>query len=231
MPLLGQASGGWTESSSALRILYVGIRNSTSVLTDDALTQTNPVAVATNVSTRLDTTKAGVLSGSVAFTRPDGGSNHIGGPGTNAIQTVAAATPAQVLGWRPLGIFINSAVGNSFENTPGIASGIGPYVSGLGTYGDALYETAMIGAAVGADPAAGVAIVYRTGNALMASRNGLLMPTQGLTVAAGALVSLDSATVSTESFVTGVANSATVIGVLKMPPDATQTELVFDQRI
>ena len=42
MPLLGQASGGFTESSSALRLLHVGVRNTVGILTDDAFTQTNP---------------------------------------------------------------------------------------------------------------------------------------------------------------------------------------------
>jgi len=32
MALLGQASGGFTESNSALRILHVGVRNTVTVL-------------------------------------------------------------------------------------------------------------------------------------------------------------------------------------------------------
>jgi hypothetical protein len=84
MPLAGQASGGWTESSSALRILHVGVRNTVGVLTDDSFTQTNPpfsfgagtVSTAPGALTEV----LGILSGSVAFTRPDAGSNFIGGP-------------------------------------------------------------------------------------------------------------------------------------------------------
>ena len=73
MPLLGQASGGFTESSSALRLLHVGVRNTVGILTDDAFTQTNPPLVTTagTISENVDTAVAGVLSGSVAFTRPD----------------------------------------------------------------------------------------------------------------------------------------------------------------
>ena len=205
MPLLGQASGGFTESSSALRILNVGIRNTVGVLTSDSFTQTNPPAVtgAATITTQVDTTKRGVLSGSVAFARPDagGGSNYVGGPG---IATAAAAgagvvlaSPASVV----LGVFINSANGNPYENTPGPASGKGPYVSAMGTYGNALFETQNI------DTAA--ALVYAVGNDLVASKNGYL----------------------TNQNDANNRYATTVIGILKMPADAVQNELVYDQRI
>jgi len=231
MPLHGQASGGWTESSSALRILNLGVRNSIGVLTADAFTQNNPTAVATNVTTRVDQTLHGVLSGSVAFTRPDAGSNFMGGPGSNAVQVAIAAAPLQRQGYRPLGLFINSANGNAFENTPGVASGIGPYVCAMGTYGDSLYETALIGDSVGGDPIAGTAIVYVNGQRLISSRNGFLLPATVLNAAGTLVISTDDITVAAESFVFTLDNSSTVIGVLKMPPDATQTELVFDARL
>lgn len=231
MPLLGQASGGWTESSSALRLLHVAIRNTVGVLTADSFTQTNPPAVATNVSTRVDTTLTGVLSGSVAFVRPDGGSNFIGGPGLAATQAALQANAALAIGYRALGVFINSANGNAYENTPGVASGKGPYVSGLGTYGNALYETALIANSADAGNApAGMAIVYRTGNLLMASRNGYLMPTEVIGTDGGR-DNTDVVAMSAESFVQNAVSSATRIGVLKMVPDATQTELVYDQRV
>jgi len=229
MPLLGQASGGWTESSSALRILNVGIRNTVGVLVDDAFTQTNPPAVATNVTTRVNTTLRGVLSGSVCFTRPDGGSNFVGGPGTNAQQTAWAADAALAIGYDVLGVFINSANGNAFENTPGVASGKGPYVSSQGTYGNALYETAMIGNGTGII-VAGTALTYTTGMRLISSRHGYLMPAEQVS-AAPAIESTDDVQTAAQSFVAGTDNSSTTIGILKMPPDATQTELVYDQRI
>lgn len=205
MPLLGQASGGFTESSSALRILNVGIRNTVGVLTSDSFTQTNPPAVtgATTITTQVDTTKRGVLSGSVAFARPDagGGSNFVGGPGiatqAAAGAGVALASPASVV----LGVFINSANGNPYENTPGPASGKGPYVSAMGTYGNALFETQNI------DTAA--ALVYAVGNELVASKNGYLTNVND----------------ANNRYAT------TVIGILKMPADAVQNELVYDQRI
>jgi len=232
MPIgLGQASGGWTESSAALRILYAGIRNSEGLLTDDSFTQTNPPAVATNVSTKVDTTINGVLSGSVAFTRPDVGSDFIGGAGSEANQILMAGIPSQAIGFKALGVFINTAVGNAYENTPGVASGKGPYMSQMGTYGNQLYETALIGDSVGGDPAAGAALVYYTGVGLIASRNGYLTPAQQLNAAANAIISCDDITVAAESYVLNTDNSSTLLGIVKMPPDATQAEVVYDQRI
>lgn len=224
MPLLGQASGAWTESSSALRLLHVGVRNSVGVLTDDAFTQTNPPVITTpasTISTKTDTTKFGVLSGSVAFTRPDVGANFIGG-------NVEALTTAHLETFlRPLGCFINSANGNAFENLPGQASGKGPYVSANGTYANGLYETQAL-AAIGI-LAQGAAISYLTGCTLIASRNAYLMPSTFWDGAA--IVSTDIAGWAAESEHAAAPNSSTVIGVLKMPADSTQNELVYDQRI
>jgi hypothetical protein len=161
MALLGQASGGFTESSSALRILHIGVRNTLGQLTADAFTQTNPpieTANAARISTSagMQTNVLGVLSGSIAFTRPDEGVNFHGGPSIRA----AAANE------RVLGIFINNASGNAFENQPGVASNRGPYVSAQGAYANSLYETSQTGA--------NVALTYGAGDALFASVNGYL---------------------------------------------------------
>ena len=81
MALLGQASGGFTESSSALRILHVGVRNTVGQLHSSAFTQSNPVnaaAVSSTTAPGLLTNVLGVLSGSIAFTR--GTTNEHGGP-------------------------------------------------------------------------------------------------------------------------------------------------------
>jgi hypothetical protein len=64
---------------------------------------------------------------------------------------------------------------------------------------------------------------------LVASRNGYLMPLTAPRTDTGAIVSWDTAT-TTAQVEHGVAAS-TVIGILKMPADATQAELVFDQRV
>lgn len=219
MPMLGQASGGFTESSSALRLLHVGIRNTTGILTDDAFTQTNPpiVITTTTISDTIDTGVLGVLSGSVAFSRPDQGSNYIGG---NA-ETLATAAYERLV--QPLGCFINNASGNAFENQPAAASGVGPYVSACGTYGNATYETQFL-----ADPGGGAIgddITYVNGLRLCASRNGYLCAAWDVTNNQ----TLDLATIMAD-MEHGWAAS-TVLAVLKMPADSVQAELVYDQRI
>lgn len=228
MPMLGQASGGWTESSAALRLLHVGIRNATGVLTADGFTQTNPPIVTTTatISTQVNTAVSGVLSGSVAFTRPDQGSNFLGGP-------VEPGAPDQAL-IKPLGVFVNTAVGNAFENQPGPASGKNTYVSAQGTYGNQLFETQALDAAGAL--VAGDDLIYTAGMELVASRNGYLMPR--VTTQTGAAIVLDIDTITSETangaddFVLGPnTGGSTLIGVLKMPPDSEQFELVYDQRV
>jgi len=210
MALLGQASGGFSESSSALRILHVGVRNTLGQLTADAFTQRNPVDFdATGFTTEasgLLTNVLGVLSGSVAFARPDEGANYHGGPSDH--------TAAQATGERVLGVFINNASGNAFENTPGVASNRGPYVSAQGTYGNSLYETKDLGNN-------GNALAFSVGQTLAASVNGFL--TQA---ALG-----DAANLHDVAHNIGGANEVTVIGILKITPDSSSDELVYDQRI
>ena len=216
MALLGQASGGFTESSSALRILHVGIRNTVGVLTADAFLQSNPPVVTDIISEQIDPAILGVLSGSVAFTRgdADGGSNEIGGPHSAGGQ-----------GGQPVGCFINTAVGNSFENQPGAASGKGPYVSAQGTYANATFETLDLGG--------NGAITYTTGDNLVASRNGYLTTTQGFLAAGGNAVQNSHCASEVNGGTLDLLNEDTdvLIGVLKMPSDATQDEIVYDQRI
>ncbi len=232
MALTGQASGGWTESSSALRILHVGVRNTVGVLTDDAFTQTNPPIIKTagTVSTSPGalTEVLGVLSGSVAFTRPDAGSNYIGGPTVTAM-----ALPADVTQVLPLGCFINSASGNPYENLPAVASGKGPYVAAMGTYGSRLFETQLLVATTGIVVAAGTALTYVAGQKLVASQNGYLMPS--VVFNGAALVAVDNTAgggaYNTLESVNAGAVVATTIGILKMAPDSVQNEIVFDQRI
>lgn len=220
MAMNGQATGGWTESVSSLRLLHVGIRNTNSELTDDAFTQSNPpVVTATNtLSTKVNRQVFGVLSGSVAFSRPDAGDNFVGGPveGIGVSQRFVS----------PVGVFINNATGYNFVNQPGLASGRGPYVSALGTYGNATYETQAL--ATTGLLAIGATLTYITGQELIASRNGYLMPriTIGST---GALVSADVNTIAAEVF--SGATASTTIAVLRHVPDSSVNELVYDQRI
>lgn len=196
MALLGQASGGFTESSSALRILHVGVRNTVGQLHESAFTQSNPVfanALQSTSAPGLLTNVLGVLSGSVAFTR--GTSNEHGGPDSGGAG----------VGETVLGVFINNASGNAFENQPGVASNRGPYVSAQGTYANLLYETQDIFDAVDS-----IQTTYVPGARLVASKNGFLT------------TSVDPQHDHADD---------TLIGIVKIAPDSTSDELVYDQRI
>ena len=226
MPLVGQASGGFTESASALRILYVGHRNSIGVLAPDAFTQTNPpvVITASTVSTQTQTLRHGVLSGSVAFTRPDIGSNVVGGN----IEGLAVAGYETLL--RPVGVFINDANGYAYQNLPGQASGKGPYVSAQGSYGNQLFETQILDGAGITNFNTGDPLPYVTGVRLVASRNAYLMPADAID-GGGVIRSLLTAGCVAEVEHGLAAADVTTIGILKMPADSTMNEIVYDQRI
>jgi hypothetical protein len=204
-PIGGQSSGDFRETSGRVQLLHVVTRNSLGQLSPDAFTQANPPVVtgAATVSTTLSgITKVGVLGGSVAFTRPDVGNNYHGGPNSAGF----------VAGCKPLGIFINDALGNAFENTPGVASGRGPYVCGSGsTVGLSVYETQILIGGSAGDP-----ITYSPGDLLFASQNGLVT------------------NVLADSYETQVAagiENNTIIGVVKVAPDATSSLLVLDLRV
>lgn len=210
----GLASGDFRLSQGALRILYHVQKDTIPVLSSDAFTQNNPNVVTTlaAVSTTLPTNvKKGVLGGSVAFTRPDIGGNTIGGA------VLVAAAP--VVNTRPLGLFINDALGNSFENTPGAASGKGPFVRG-GAVGVKIYETQQQttngGGAVG-----DVLTAYANGQKLYASVNGYLTNRwqdsyeyawiNGVSGSGGGSACIEP--------------DVTCMGIVLSPPDSTSAEL------
>ena len=203
----GQSSGDFRETSGRVSLLHVVTRNSVGVLTPDSFTQANPPVVTslTGKSTTLASiTKVGVLGGSVAFTRPDFGNGFHGGPNS----------ASYAAGCKPLGIFLNDALGNAFENTPGVASGRGPYVSGSGsTVGVSVYETKSLGLHSG--PAIGTVITYAPGDTVYASANGLLT------------------NLSTDAYENNVAGNPapTVLGIVKVAPDANSSLLVIDLRV
>lgn len=203
-PLGGQGSGDFRETSGRVQLFHVGTRNSMGVLTADAFTQSNPPIVVTtaNVSTTLaGISKKGVLGSTVAFTRPDAGNGYHGGP----VQVGAA----YVAGQRPLGVYLNDALGNPFENTPGVASGRGPYVCGMATLGLSLYETQIqIGAST--------ALTYAVGDRVYASVNGLIT---------------NRHQDAYEWQVTADLDNVTVMGVVKIAPDADNSLLVIDLRV
>jgi hypothetical protein len=201
------------------------VRNSTGILTDDAFTQTNPpvVTTTTTISDNVDTTALGVLSGSVAFTRPDQGSNYIGG------NAEGLATAAHEFFVRPLGLYLNNASGNAFENQPGPASGKNTYTSAQGTHASQLFETQALGTTTGgATIAAGADLTYLVGQELIASRNGYLMPKRN---GSDGITTTDNAANGAEAEHFASAGFATTIAILKMPADSSQNEIMFDQRI
>jgi hypothetical protein len=200
----GQSSGDFKETSARVQILHVVTRNSLGLLTPDAFTQANPPVVtgSTTVSTTLASiAKFGVLGGSVAFTRPDYGNGFHGGP----------LASSYAVGCRPLGIFINDALGNAFENTPGVASGRGPYICGSGsTLGLSVYETKSL-------LTPGTTITYAAGDKVYASANGLITN-----------IELDAYEQNVGGAAAGV---ATLMGIVKVAPDANSSLLVIDLRV
>ena len=199
---IGQGSGDFAETSGRIQPFHKGISNSVGLLAPDGFTQANPPVVVTNVSSTLTgITQVGVLGCSVAFTRPDAGNGFIGGP------TTGTADDTLLI---PLGLFINDANGNAFENTPGVASGRAPYYSGQGCYGLSLWESLNIESSA--------ALTYSAGDKLVASRNGLV-------------TNLDDDGNGYESFEASADGSGTLIAVVKVAPDADNSLMVVDLRI
>lgn len=207
----GQSSG--VQGSGALRILYSLVKDSVPVLAADGFTQSNPsvVTASANVSTTLPVNvKKGVLGGSVAFTRWDQGANTVGGPlafnDSAATRTVGGVIKQPAC--RPLGLFINDSLGNAYENTPGVASGKGPFLRG-GSVGVKVYETQhqITGSAN---------LSYAAGDRLYASVNGLLTNVLEDSFEFAAMTSAGASP---------SASDVTVMGVVLAPPDATSAEL------
>jgi len=198
---IGQASQDFLGSSGRLRIMYVGHRNTLSALADDGFTQNNPRVVTTHVSTTLTgITKKGVLGSSVAHTRPDQGNNIVAGP----------LAPA-ALNTRPLGLFINDAQGNAYENSPGTASGKVAYVHAGGTYGCQVYET--LGQAGGT---AGNPITYNSGDPIYSSMNGYIT-----NLAVDASEGVNGQNIG----------NVTLLGTVKAAPSSSLAEVILDLRV
>jgi len=201
-PLGGQGSGDFRETSGRVQLFHMGTRNSVGVLTADAFTQANPPIVITtaNVSSTLaGISKKGVLGSTCAFTRPDAGNGFHGGPVLVAL--------AYQTGQKPLGIFINDSLGNPFENTPGVASGRGPYICGMATVGLSLYETRH-------QKTGSAAITYAVGDKVFAGVNGLV-----------------TNVVEDGYEDNAAATTNTVLGIVKVAPDANNSLLVIDLRV
>jgi hypothetical protein len=202
----GQSSGDFKETASRVQLLNIVTRNAVGVLTPDSFTQANPPVVTTQKSATLSNiSKLGVLGGSIAFTRYDYGNGFHGGP-----VKVSAAYDAKI---KPLGIYLNDSLGNAFENTPGVASNRGPYACGSGTTaGLSIYETKT------QISSPGTAVVYAAGDAVYASVNGLVT---------NVLADAYEYNVSGQNSLPFV----TLIGIVKVAPDANSSLLVIDLRV
>lgn len=143
-----------------LNILYVGHRDSLGLLSNVGFTKSNAVGnpqVVNNQTLVPYQDIKGVLGGSVAAVA---GNDTVGPAGT------ASATD------KVIGIFINNAAGNPFENSPAGASGLCPYVSGMGEYEVDIFETQ--------DTAGAPITLPQAGDKLYSSQNGLLTTAAGL---------------------------------------------------
>jgi hypothetical protein len=223
MGSIGGQESGPGLNQGALRILYSLIKDTIAVLSSDGFTQANPSVVTTPsaVSTTLPANvKRGVLGGSVAFTRPDVGENVVGG--------AALVSAAYVAKTRPLGLFINDALGNSFENQPAVGSGKCPYLRG-GAVGVKVYETQVqttnlfsAGSWATSGATVGTALTYSVGDKLYASVNGLLTNRFEDSYEAQWIYATTSG-----SAASGYPNSndVTKIGTVLAPPDSESSEM------
>jgi len=215
----GQASGDFRLNTSALRILYSLIKDSIPTLAADGFTQSNP-SVQTTPSAKSTTipvnVKKGILGGSVAFIRPDIGPNTVGGG--------ALVLAAFVKNVRPLGLFINDAAGNAFENTPAVASGKGPFLRG-GSVGVKLYETQVQSTIGGGVVGAALVPSYEVGQRLYASVNGLLTNRWQDSYEA-AWINLF--TLGSGGAGVSIEPDITHMGTILSPPDATSAEMFLE---
>jgi hypothetical protein len=92
-----------------------------------------------------------------------------------------------------------------------------------------LFETQLLDGGAVAGMATGDDLTYITGQDLVVSRNGYLMPRTTLNTAGVAVVSIDVAAVAAE--VEHGHAASTTLAILKMPADAVQPEIVYDQRV
>lgn len=219
MAIGGLSSGDFRLSNSALRILYSVIKDTVPSLASDAFTQSNPAVSTGSAATSTidsDTVKKGVLGGSVAFLRPDVGNNTVGGPGAASTSIYSAGT------FKALGLFMNDAVGNAYENTAAVASGKLAVLRG-GSVGVKIYETAVLSTDIDSDAvwtsnsvSVGDLVTYRAGDHVYGSLNGLLTNRWQDSLEA---LQLSAAGASpTEA-------KCTRLGVVVAAPDATSAEL------
>lgn len=150
----------------ALRILNPGVRNSLSTLATGAFTRQNYGATGAT-STRITAdTPDGALGGMVA--------KYSGNYEVDISDDHSVA-----------GVFINDAAGSPFENTPAVASGKNPMMTGQGSYESDLYETR--------NEADAADLTYTAGASLYVSDFGLLTSENTGSIALGVVSKAPSA--------------------------------------
>lgn len=153
-----------------MEVLYRQTYDTLGAITTTGLTQNNRVGNAQKANnTRLGTkTNLGILAGSVVAVAGDG--------------LIGAATgDSTLVSDKVVGVAVNDAVGNPFESSSAVGSGKVVYAHGSGTvFTTDIYETFR---------SDGTAVVtYTAGDAVYASRNGLLINQAGMdTTASGAM--------------------------------------------
>lgn len=176
----------------SLNILYVGHRVALGALTNAAFTKSNATGnpqLVNNQTLIQYQDISGVLGGSVAAA-----------VGSGLIGPAGAAGDSDAV----VGIFINNAAGNPFENSPAAASGNGPYVSGMGVYDTDVFETQ--------DVSGNPITLPQVGEKLYSSQNGFLTTVRGL------------------SGGTAPAGS-TVVGIVLVAPTGSDMMMRFELRI
>ena len=243
----GQSSTDYYDHGGRIRVLYRGTSNSLSTATDDAYTQANPALAfpspqATPTSSTLSgITKVGVLGGSVSFSRPsnslnvaaefmNGGPRRRGGNPIGANAAAGAMPHAEDLVTHVLGLFMNDANGNAFENQAGVASGKAPYMAPSGTVGVQLYETRQQVDWVREND--GAAVTWGAGDFVYASNNGLITNQVRDALEAYSTGVLNDAGdgISDNADAAVAAPKITILGCVKISPTAAVPEVAFDLR-
>lgn len=128
-----------------LRVLVDGVRSSAYKVNADVFTKDNSVSTSSRIN---NYTPKGVLGGSVA--------------GIVGDYEVGAATTTTV----PVGLFVNNATPNVYDNNAALASGKIAVIRQMATVEVDVYETK--------DAAGSSDLVYAAGDLLYASKDGLL---------------------------------------------------------
>lgn len=189
-----QAAYSNPTQDTACAVLYRQTYNTLGAITSGGLTQNNRVGNAQKVAnTQLNaSTPLGILAGSVVAVAGDLSIGPCAGDSSTTFD-------------KAVGIAVNNAVGNPFESSSAVSSGVCVYACGSGTILSTFnYETALTNGST-------LSPAYAAGDKLYSSKNGLLTNVGGL----------DN---------TGLTYS-TLIGICLKAPSATDLTMVVQLKI